>query len=181
MQGLSARARGDHALAERRLHEAERHWRRLEADASGEFLSSLVDLGRPPVTGVADPATSSTGSPRSWRPMPTFDDSATSTAPVEEVWKLLYDPSRFPEWWEGVETVDRAAAEGFTLYPTGYPDFPMPQAMRTEGRKVTISCLVSHLVFEWRLRHAGRRHADRRPRRDPRGRGGPAGDPACGR
>jgi DNA-binding SARP family transcriptional activator/tetratricopeptide (TPR) repeat protein len=55
-QGLSARARGDHALAERRLHESERHWRRLDRDASGEFLSSLVDLGRPPVTGVADPA-----------------------------------------------------------------------------------------------------------------------------
>jgi hypothetical protein len=54
-QGLSARARGDHALAERRLHESERHWRRLDRDASGEFLSSLVDLGRPPVTGVADP------------------------------------------------------------------------------------------------------------------------------
>ncbi len=56
VQGLSARARGDHALAERRLHEAERHWRRLEVDASGEFLSSLVDLGRPPIAGVADPA-----------------------------------------------------------------------------------------------------------------------------
>ena len=54
-QGLSASARGDHALAERRLHESERHWRRLDRDASGEFLSSLVDLGRPPVTGVADP------------------------------------------------------------------------------------------------------------------------------
>jgi tetratricopeptide (TPR) repeat protein len=55
-QGLSARARGDRALAERRFHEAERHWRRLEANASDEFLSSLVDLGRPPVTGIADPA-----------------------------------------------------------------------------------------------------------------------------
>jgi DNA-binding SARP family transcriptional activator len=55
-QALSARARGDHALAERRLRESERHWRRLDRDASGEFLSSLVDLGRPPVTGVADPA-----------------------------------------------------------------------------------------------------------------------------
>jgi DNA-binding SARP family transcriptional activator len=56
VQGLSARARGDHALAERRLHESAGHWRRLDRDASGEFLASLVDLGRPPVTGVADPA-----------------------------------------------------------------------------------------------------------------------------
>ncbi len=82
--------------------------------------------------------------------MPTFDDAVTSPAPVEEVWKLLYDPSRFPEWWEGVGTVE-PRGEGFTLYPRGYPDYPMPQLMRTEGRRVTISCLVKHLVFEWRL------------------------------
>ena len=54
-QGLAARARGNHELAERRLRESERHWHRLDADASGEFLASLVDLGRPPVTGVVDP------------------------------------------------------------------------------------------------------------------------------
>ena len=83
--------------------------------------------------------------------MPTFDDHATSTAPVEEVWKLLYDPARFPEWWEGVETVTDPNAEGFTLYPRGYPDFPMPHAMRSDGQRLTISCLTSHLVFEWRL------------------------------
>ena len=88
--------------------------------------------------------------------MPRFDDETTAAAPVEEVWKLLYDPARFPEWWEGVETVQRRAHDGkgdFTLYPDGYPDFPMPQALRTDGdaRTVTISCLVSDLIFEWRL------------------------------
>jgi hypothetical protein len=86
--------------------------------------------------------------------LPTFDDATTTTAPVEEVWKLLYDPTRFPEWWEGIETVDPEGSEGdFTMYPTGYPDFPMPQALRTDGdgRRLTISCLVSYLVFEWRL------------------------------
>ena len=57
-QALSARARGDHALALTRLQESERHWRRLvdQAEASREFLASLVDLGRPPMTGVVDPA-----------------------------------------------------------------------------------------------------------------------------
>ena len=88
--------------------------------------------------------------------MPTFDDSTTTAAPVEEVWKLLYDPSRFPEWWQGVETVEPDGRDGegdFTLYPDGHPDFPMPQQLRTDGdgRGVTISCLVKHLVFEWRL------------------------------
>jgi uncharacterized protein YndB with AHSA1/START domain len=88
--------------------------------------------------------------------MPTFDDATTSAAPVEEVWKLLYDPGRFPEWWQGVETVQRTGHDGrgdFTMYPDGYPDFPMPQQLRADagGRQVTISCLVSDLVFAWRL------------------------------
>jgi uncharacterized protein YndB with AHSA1/START domain len=92
--------------------------------------------------------------------MPTFDDSTTTTAPVEEVWKLLYDPTRFTEWWDGVETVEPHGHEGkgdYTIYPTGYPDFPMPQALRTDGdgHRVTVSCLVSDLVFEWRLEPDG--------------------------
>jgi hypothetical protein len=29
------------------------------------------------------------------------------------VWKILYDPHRFPGWWAGVETVDTSpGAEG---------------------------------------------------------------------
>ena len=98
--------------------------------------------------------------------MPTFDDSTTTPAPVEEVWKLLYDPARFPEWWEGIETRRRRGRDGqgdITIYPRGYPDFPMPQELRTDadGRGLTISCLVSYLVFEWRLEPLGRRHAHR--------------------
>ena len=56
-QALSARASGDRGLAETRLREAERHWRRLagEDDVPREHLAWLVDLGRPPVTGVVDP------------------------------------------------------------------------------------------------------------------------------
>ena len=85
--------------------------------------------------------------------MPTFDDSATSQAPVEEVWKLLYDPARMVEWWEGVERVEPSGEGDITVYPDGYADFPMPQALRTagDGRGLTISCLVSYLVYEWRL------------------------------
>jgi hypothetical protein len=43
------------------------------------------------------------------------------------------------------------------MWPTGYPDFPMAQRLQTtraDGR-VTISCLVSDLVFRWQLREAG--------------------------
>jgi tetratricopeptide (TPR) repeat protein len=56
-QGLSAVARGDRALAARRLEEAAGHWRRLAGEAgwARDHLASLVDLGRPPVAGVVSP------------------------------------------------------------------------------------------------------------------------------
>ena len=57
-QALSARARGDAALAEARLREAARHWERLRgADAAWArgHLAALVDLGRTPVAGIVDP------------------------------------------------------------------------------------------------------------------------------
>jgi uncharacterized protein YndB with AHSA1/START domain len=89
--------------------------------------------------------------------VPSFRDHASSTAPPEEVWKILYDPHRFPEWWVGIETVDPGDAKGgdgdVTFYPAGYPDLPMPQLVETAeaDRRVTVSCLVSDLQFLWHL------------------------------
>jgi uncharacterized protein YndB with AHSA1/START domain len=89
--------------------------------------------------------------------MPAFNTSAQVAAPPEEVWKLLYDPARFPEWWAGLESVadgdDKGGSGDVTFYPDGYPDFPMPQQIRASGddHSVRISCLVSDLRFEWRL------------------------------
>jgi hypothetical protein len=41
----------------------------------------------------------------------------------------------------------------YTMYPEGYPDFPMAQLLETrqDQQRVTVSCLVSDLRFEWRL------------------------------
>ncbi len=89
--------------------------------------------------------------------MASFHDTATSSAPPEDVWKLLYDPSRFPDWWAGIGTVEVTGDGEYTSYPDGYPDFPMAQILdssRTEQR-VTVSCLVSDLRFEWRLDATG--------------------------
>jgi uncharacterized protein YndB with AHSA1/START domain len=89
--------------------------------------------------------------------MPSFHDSATTGAPPEEVWKLLYDPSRFPDWWAGIDTVEVQSDGGYTMYPSGYPDFPMAQLLETQQdqQRVTVSCLVSDLRFDWRLEPAG--------------------------
>jgi hypothetical protein len=73
------------------------------------------------------------------------------------VWKLLYDPSRFPEWWAGIGTVEVTGDGEYTMYPDGYPEFPMAQILDTQRteQRVTVSCLVSDLRFEWRLEAAG--------------------------
>lgn len=89
--------------------------------------------------------------------MPTFELTTHADAPVEEVWKLLHDPRRFPQWWAGVETVATTGPQDYTMWPTGYPDFPMPQQLRSDrvDGRVSISCLVSDLQFVWQLREAG--------------------------
>ena len=85
--------------------------------------------------------------------MPGFTLTTRTRAPVEEVWKLLFDPMRFPEWWAGVETVRVDDPDAYTLWPDGYPDFPMPQRLRTDraAGQVTISCQVSDIDVTWQL------------------------------
>ena len=89
--------------------------------------------------------------------MPSFHDSIACTAAPEEVWKLLYDPAQFPDWWAGIETVEVDDEHRYTMYPDGYPDFPMAQVLDTQrdAQRVTVSCLVSDLRFEWRLEPTG--------------------------
>jgi hypothetical protein len=73
------------------------------------------------------------------------------------VWKLLFDPARFPDWWVGIETVRQDSPDEFTQWPTGYPDFPMPQKLRVDqaNEQVTISCQVSDIDVVWQLAEAG--------------------------
>jgi uncharacterized protein YndB with AHSA1/START domain len=89
--------------------------------------------------------------------MPGFTLSARCRAPVEDVWKLLFDPTRFPEWWAGIETVRAGAPGEYTQWPVGYPDFPMPQKLRVDqaGGRVTVSCQVSAIDVVWQLAEAG--------------------------
>jgi uncharacterized protein YndB with AHSA1/START domain len=93
--------------------------------------------------------------------MPEFDDETISAAPAMQVWKILYNPMRFPEWWSGFASVTAGDAKGgtgdVTVWPEGYPDFPLPQRIETQARdqRVVVSCTVSDLVFEWRLEPAG--------------------------
>jgi uncharacterized protein YndB with AHSA1/START domain len=88
--------------------------------------------------------------------MPEFAERSACAAPAEEVWKLLHDPARFPDWWAGTERVEPAADGSVTRYLDGWPDFPMPTAIssRREGGCIVISCLRSDIEHEWTLEPA---------------------------
>jgi hypothetical protein len=84
--------------------------------------------------------------------MPSFTDNATTLAPPEEVWKVLYDPTRIPEWWANIATAEPGDGK-VTLYVDGWPDFPMPQLMTTshDDGTVQFSCQVSDMNIVWQL------------------------------
>jgi uncharacterized protein YndB with AHSA1/START domain len=85
--------------------------------------------------------------------MPGFTVSADCRAPVEEVWKLLFDPAQFTQWWAGIETVRIDEPGEFTIWPAGHPDFPMPQKLLTDqaSERVTISCQVFDIEIVFQL------------------------------
>ena len=57
VQALLARARADDELAMRLFDEAAEGWRGLGGlDRREAYMSNLVDLGRPPVAGLTEPA-----------------------------------------------------------------------------------------------------------------------------
>ena len=66
--------------------------------------------------------------------MPTFDDAADTPAAARGGVEGALRPRPLPQWWAGVETVEPGATGQFTMYPDGYPDFPMPQTMQTDPR-----------------------------------------------
>lgn len=80
-----------------------------------------------------------------------FEESITCRAPAVEVWKLLHDPSRFPEWWSGLARVTRDGEGGVTRYMKEWPDFAYPTRVRASGGRVVVSCLLSTIEHEWTL------------------------------
>jgi uncharacterized protein YndB with AHSA1/START domain len=84
--------------------------------------------------------------------MPSFTHSTTSRAAPEEVWKLLYDPTRFTEWWEGMHTVE-VRDGAFVFVQDDVPDLMLPHDLdvRQHDGVVVIACQRHDLHFEWAL------------------------------
>ncbi len=82
-----------------------------------------------------------------------FALSSVCRASAVEVFKLLHDASRIPDWWEGTERVEGSAPGEVRRYTREWPDFAYPTRLTTTHGAgcVTISCLVSDIVQEWRI------------------------------
>ena len=78
--------------------------------------------------------------------MASFDDSAETTAGPQDVFKLLYDPGQFPRWWGCMQIEGNPP-------PSKHPDFGLPRVVSSsrDGERVTISCALADIVFDWRL------------------------------
>lgn len=83
--------------------------------------------------------------------MPGFTVTAVCPAPALDVFALLHDPARIAEWWADTDRVEAGAEGVVTRYASAYPDFPYPLGVARRDGAVTISCLVSDIVYEWRL------------------------------
>lgn len=82
-----------------------------------------------------------------------FEEYAVCRAPAEEVFKLLWDLDRLPDWWAGMDRVERGSDGQITRFMEAWPDFAYPTRLegRRDGSQVRISCLLSDIVHEWTL------------------------------
>ena len=78
--------------------------------------------------------------------MASFDDTAETGASPEDVFKLLYNPEQFSRWWGCMQIEGNPA-------PSKHPEFGLPRVIsssQVDGR-VTITCSLAEIVFDWRL------------------------------
>ena len=125
VQGLIACAREDYAEAARRFEESIAGWERLlAANLRADSLAGvLANLGRP-VVGLVEPerelarARADLDTIRNTgERVPSFHDTTRSSAPPEEVWKLLSRPGTVSRMVSGVGTVDREAPTATRCIP----------------------------------------------------------------
>lgn len=83
--------------------------------------------------------------------MPAFTLTRVCPAPALDVFALLHDPACIAEWWADTDRVEEGEGGAVTRYAAAWPDFPYPLGVARADGAVTISCLQSDIVYEWRL------------------------------
>ncbi|MBA0125110.1 SRPBCC family protein [Haloechinothrix sp. YIM 98757] len=84
--------------------------------------------------------------------MPSFEESVICRAPPLEVWKLLHDPARVPEWYSGVAHAT-TTPDGAILYLGDREEdaYPVRIAPESERSRVLIRCLITDDLYTWSL------------------------------
>jgi hypothetical protein len=82
-----------------------------------------------------------------------FHAEAECRAPARTVWKLLYDPRRFAEWWPGWERVEAGTDGSVTRYDARWPDFAYPNSITSDstGNRIVVSCMLSDIIYTWAI------------------------------
>jgi hypothetical protein len=88
--------------------------------------------------------------------MPVIEAEALVAAPAEEVFKVLHDPTRHPEWWVGVDTIEgvrrRDDALRFSVRSRDYPGIRLEQRQEPlAGGGIVMTCLRYGIHFRWQL------------------------------
>lgn len=80
------------------------------------------------------------------------EQSAVCRAPALEVWKLLQDPSRYPEWWDGLVEA-QPTPDGTTRWMGALPGVPIPTRieLRRAAAGVVVRCELTRIVHPWPL------------------------------
>ncbi len=88
--------------------------------------------------------------------MPVIEAEALVAAPAEEVFKVLHDPTRHPEWWVGVDAIEDVRRQDdalrFWVDSRDYPGTRLEQRQESlAGGGIVMTCLRYGIHFRWRL------------------------------
>jgi hypothetical protein len=88
--------------------------------------------------------------------MPVIEAEALVAAPAEEVFKILHDPTRHPEWWVGVDAIEGVHRQDdalrFWVDSRDYPGARLEQRQEPlAGGGIVMTCLRYDIRFRWRL------------------------------
>lgn len=81
-----------------------------------------------------------------------FEETVVCRAPALQVWKLLYDPARYPEWWAGI-TRSEPTADGAVVQHSAWEhgDLPLLITATRDSPGVVIRCPATGKVLSWAL------------------------------
>ena len=92
--------------------------------------------------------------------MPVVEAEALVAAPAEEVFKVLHDPTRHPEWWVGVDAIEGVHRQDdalrFWVDSRDHPGIRLEQRQESlAGGGIVMTCLQYGIRFRWRLTPEG--------------------------